>query len=138
MSLSSDAAIDDDACSEATGDRDCCWYLAAPCAADGLAARAQSANTRARRIPEGETDQESPGAGNKEWTSWRGNQGPMRLAATISIPAGADFWAVQVWRRSAPSSAASCRSRVTARAFLRPTRRLRRPRRLLRPRDRNI
>ena len=40
------------------------------------------------------------------------------------MSAGADFWAVQVWPRQAPSSAARCRSLETAAAFLKPTRKL--------------
>src|SRR6185436_21026582 len=91
----------------------------------GLAAWPQNANIRLSRDSGGKTGQESPGAGDQGETSWRGKPEAIRLAAPISIPAGADFWAVQVWRRWGRSSAAPCRSCAKAQAFLRPTRRRR-------------
>src|SRR5215207_1381054 len=61
-----------------------------------LAARPQNANTRPSWGSDGKHGQESPGAGNKGETSWRGKPGTIRLTAATSRPAGADFWAVQV------------------------------------------
>ena len=60
-----------------------------------------------------------PGSGQQGRIRWRGKSGGVRRTATLWMSAGADFWAVRVWLRQAPSSAARCRCLETAAAFLR-------------------